>query len=118
MLNSFEELCITLAAADNSFARVLNPHGGAYIYIYIYIYVCVCVCVCVYVCVCVHLLKMQFFVNACFVEKKMKNLGFKREFFFFGYEQWEGKFVSDKYRIGPKSSRFQALSIVSNHFKG
>ena len=38
VLNSFEELCITLAAADNSFARVLNPHGGAYIYIYIYIY--------------------------------------------------------------------------------
>ena len=26
VLNSFEELCITLAAADNSFARVLNPH--------------------------------------------------------------------------------------------
>ena len=31
VLNSFEELCITLAAAGNSFARVLNPHGGAYI---------------------------------------------------------------------------------------
>ena len=28
MLNSLEELYITLAAADNSFARVLNPHGG------------------------------------------------------------------------------------------
>ena len=27
MLYSFEELCITLAVADNSFARVLNPHG-------------------------------------------------------------------------------------------
>ena len=38
VLNSFEELCITLAAAGNSFARALNPHGGAYIYIYIYIY--------------------------------------------------------------------------------
>ena len=33
MLNSYEELCITLGAADNSFARVLNPHRGAYIYI-------------------------------------------------------------------------------------
>ena len=49
------------AAADNSFARVLNPHGGAYmlsstdrlfrsirtlqcIYIYIYIYTCVSIC--------------------------------------------------------------------------
>ena len=31
VLNSYEELCITLGAADNSFARVLNPHGGAYI---------------------------------------------------------------------------------------
>ena len=30
MLNSFEELCITLAVAGNSFARELNPHGGAY----------------------------------------------------------------------------------------
>ena len=52
MLNSFEELCITLAAAGNSVARELNPHGGAYIvihrptvsfyqniYIYIYIYI-------------------------------------------------------------------------------
>ena len=47
VLNSFEELCIIWAAADNSFARVLNPHGGAYIYIYIYMCVCVCVCVCV-----------------------------------------------------------------------
>ena len=37
MLNSFEELCITLAGADNSFARVLNPHGGAYIYIHIWL---------------------------------------------------------------------------------
>ena len=36
VLNSFEELCITLAVAGNSFARELNPHGGAYIYIYIY----------------------------------------------------------------------------------
>ena len=25
------KFCITLGAADNSFARVLNPHGGAYI---------------------------------------------------------------------------------------
>ena len=50
VLNSFEELRITLAAAGNSFARVLNPHGGVYIYIYIYIYMCVCVCVCVCVC--------------------------------------------------------------------
>ena len=31
--NSFEELCITQAEAGNSFARELNPHGGAYIYI-------------------------------------------------------------------------------------
>ena len=38
VLNSFEELCITLAAAGNSFARELNPHGGAYIYIYMYVY--------------------------------------------------------------------------------
>ena len=37
VLNSFEELCIMQAAAENSFTRVLNPHGGAYIYIYIYI---------------------------------------------------------------------------------
>ena len=29
--NSFEELCIIWTAAENSFARVLNPHGGAYI---------------------------------------------------------------------------------------
>ena len=34
VLNSFKELCITLAAADNSFARELNPHGGAYIVIH------------------------------------------------------------------------------------
>ena len=34
MLNSFEELCIMLAAADNSFAREFNPHGGAYIVIH------------------------------------------------------------------------------------
>ena len=46
MLNSFEELCLMPAAVENSFARVLNPHGGAYIlfrsdmlYIYIYIYI-------------------------------------------------------------------------------
>ena len=41
VLNSFEELCIMWAAADNSFTRVLNPHGGPYIlsYIYIYIYI-------------------------------------------------------------------------------
>ena len=32
------------SAADNSFARELNPHGN------IYIYICVCVCVCVCVC--------------------------------------------------------------------
>ena len=31
VLNSFEELRIMRAAAENSFARVLNPHGGAYI---------------------------------------------------------------------------------------
>ena len=52
VLNSFEELCIMWAAAENSFARVLNPHGGAYIVIHrqffrralhTYIYVCVCV---------------------------------------------------------------------------
>ena len=30
VLNSFEVLCITLAAANNSFDIVLNPHGGAY----------------------------------------------------------------------------------------
>ena len=29
VLNSFEELCIMRAAAENSFARVLNLHGGA-----------------------------------------------------------------------------------------
>ena len=29
VLNSFEELCIMRAAAENSFARVLNPYGGA-----------------------------------------------------------------------------------------
>ena len=34
VLNSLEELCITLAAADNSFAREFNPHGGAYIVIH------------------------------------------------------------------------------------
>ena len=39
VLNSFEELCITLAAAGNSFARELNPHGGAYIYIYIHCFI-------------------------------------------------------------------------------
>ena len=40
VLNSFEGLCILRAAAENSFARVLNPHGGAYVYIlYIYIYI-------------------------------------------------------------------------------
>ena len=27
--NSFEELCIMRVAAENSFARVLNLHGGA-----------------------------------------------------------------------------------------
>ena len=48
VLNSFEELCIMQAAAENSFASVLNPYEGAYIYIYIYIYMCVCVCVCVW----------------------------------------------------------------------
>ena len=31
VLNSFEELCIMRVAAENSFARALNPHGGAYI---------------------------------------------------------------------------------------
>ena len=43
MLNSFEELCIMRAAAENPFASVLNPHGGAnkhiYIYIYTYLYI-------------------------------------------------------------------------------
>ena len=34
VLNSFEELCITLAAAGNSFVRELNPHGGAHIVIH------------------------------------------------------------------------------------
>ena len=33
VLNLFEELCIMQAAAIISFARVLNPHGGAYIYV-------------------------------------------------------------------------------------
>ena len=33
VLNLFKELCIMRAAAENSFGRVLNPHGGAYIYI-------------------------------------------------------------------------------------
>ena len=47
-LYPIEELCIMRAAAENSFTRGLNPHGGAYIYIYIYIYICVCVCVCVW----------------------------------------------------------------------
>ena len=32
VLNSFEELCIMRAATENSFARVLNPHGGAYMW--------------------------------------------------------------------------------------
>ena len=42
MLNSLEELCIMREATVNSFARVPNPDGGAYIYIYIYnlCYVC------------------------------------------------------------------------------
>ena len=31
VLDYFEELCIMRAAAENSFARVLNPHEGAYI---------------------------------------------------------------------------------------
>ena len=34
VLNSLEELCITLATAGNSFTRELNPHGGAYIVIH------------------------------------------------------------------------------------
>ena len=34
VLNSFEELRITLAAAGNSFVRELNPHGGVYIVIH------------------------------------------------------------------------------------
>ena len=37
VLNSFEELCIMRAAAENSFARVLNPPWES-VYIYIYIY--------------------------------------------------------------------------------
>ena len=32
VLNSFDELCIMQAAAENSFASVFNPHGGMYIY--------------------------------------------------------------------------------------
>ena len=43
VLNSFEELCIMRAATENSFTRVLNPHGGVYIYIYIYMYAAVVV---------------------------------------------------------------------------
>ena len=39
VLNSFEELCIMGVASVNSFARVLNPRGGAYLYVYIYIYI-------------------------------------------------------------------------------
>ena len=31
VLNSFKELCIMRVAAINSFARVLNPCGGAYV---------------------------------------------------------------------------------------
>ena len=31
VLNSFEELCIMRAAAENSFAQGLNPHGWPYI---------------------------------------------------------------------------------------
>ena len=31
VFNSFEELCIMQAAAENSFPRVLNPHGEAYL---------------------------------------------------------------------------------------
>ena len=31
VLNSFEELYIMREVAENSFARVSNPHGGAYI---------------------------------------------------------------------------------------
>ena len=31
VFNSFKELCIMRAAAENSFTRVLNLHGGAYI---------------------------------------------------------------------------------------
>ena len=56
MLTSFEELCIMRAVAENCFARVLNPHWGAYIlsstdrlfrsirtlHIYIYIYILHC----------------------------------------------------------------------------
>ena len=38
VLSSFEELCILRAAAENSFTRVLNPHGGAYIYILFLLY--------------------------------------------------------------------------------
>ena len=67
MLNSFEELCIMRAAAVNSFARVLNPHGGAYVHecgcacvcecVRSSVCVCMrarlCMCVCVNVCVCV-----------------------------------------------------------------
>ena len=31
VLNSFKELCIMHAPAENYFTRVLNPHGGVYI---------------------------------------------------------------------------------------
>ena len=33
--NLLLNLCIMRAAAENSFARVLNPHGEEYLYIYI-----------------------------------------------------------------------------------
>ena len=39
VLDSFKELWIMRAVAVNSFARVLNPHGGAYILSSIYIYI-------------------------------------------------------------------------------
>ena len=37
VLNSFEELCILRAAAENSFTRVLNPHGGASVYVCVWV---------------------------------------------------------------------------------
>ena len=39
VLNSFKEICIMRAAAENSFASVLNPHEGASSLYYIYIYI-------------------------------------------------------------------------------
>ena len=48
VLNSFEKLCITLAAADNSFARELSPMGEHILCIYIYMYIWVRLCASVF----------------------------------------------------------------------